>query len=71
VCPVRISPAPFQVARWIERDAATLVPTRRGVLVVSDNAGRHLVLFANRYALEGAQQDHPALELLTEPPEAP
>ncbi|CAN5855133.1 hypothetical protein BH24CHL6_BH24CHL6_15100 [soil metagenome] len=68
-CPVRVDAAAYEVARWIESDSVPLVPARRGVLLVSDGAGRHLVLFANRYALQSVEQALPDLELLTEPPE--
>jgi peptide chain release factor 3 len=67
-CPVRADLASYELARWIEPGAIPHVPSRRGVLVVSDTAGRHLVLFGSRFALERLQQDVPNLELLTEPP---
>jgi peptide chain release factor 3 len=67
-CPVRVDIASYELARWIAADGVALVPSRRGVLVVRDTAGRHLVLFGSRFALERLQQDEPNLELLTEPP---
>jgi peptide chain release factor 3 len=67
-CPIRVTPAPYEVARWIESGAIALVPTRRGVLVARDGAGRQLVLFASRFTMERVAQEHPTLQLLAEPP---
>ncbi|HUG48809.1 MAG TPA: peptide chain release factor 3 [Candidatus Limnocylindria bacterium] len=67
-CPVRVDMAPYELARWISDDTVPSLPTRRGVLTVRDGAGRHLVLFSNRFAMERLQQDQPDLQLLTEPP---
>ncbi|HVM30867.1 MAG TPA: peptide chain release factor 3 [Candidatus Limnocylindrales bacterium] len=67
-CPVRVDPAPYELARWIRPAAVDLVPGRRGVLVVRDIAGRHLVLFGNRFAMERLEQDQPKLKLLAEAP---
>ena len=67
-CPVRVDTAPYELARWIAQDAVPVVPVRRGVLTVVDSAGRHLVLFSNRFTLENVRQAKPDLDLLTEPP---
>jgi len=66
--PVQVVPAMYELARWIEFDAADLVPRRRGVLTVRDQADRLLVLFTNRFALESVEAAVPQLELRTEPP---
>jgi peptide subunit release factor RF-3 len=58
----------YELARWIELDAADLVPRRRGVLTVRDQADRLLVLFTNRFALESVEAAVPQLGLRTEPP---
>jgi peptide chain release factor 3 len=67
-CPVQVVTASYELARWIDPGAVDLVPTRRGVLAVRDQAGRLLVLFANRFALESVEKAVPDLELRTEPP---
>jgi peptide chain release factor 3 len=69
-CPVQVVAAPFELARWVGGSSAELVPSRRGVLVVRDQAGRLMVLFANRFTLESVEKAVPGLELQTEPPTA-
>jgi peptide chain release factor 3 len=66
--PVRVDPSQYEIARWLDREAVSRVPSRRGVSVVTDGVGRHLVLFASRFALERLEQDVPGLQLLDEPP---
>jgi peptide chain release factor 3 len=66
-CLVRVEPAPFALARWIDDDQVELVPRHRGVLVVRDSVDRHLVLFEHRFAMERVERDEPGLRLMLQP----
>jgi peptide chain release factor 3 len=58
-CDIRLEPAPWQLARRIERAAADRVRGQRGTLLVEDSRGQVLVLFASDYALQWATEDLP------------
>ena len=66
-CPVTVTAAPYDVARWLDPAALALLPERRGVLATRDASGELLALFGSRYALETVEKDLPAGALATEP----
>ena len=66
-CPVTVTAAPYDVARWLDPEALALLPERRGVLATRDASGELLALFGSRYALETVEKDLPAGALATEP----
>ncbi len=66
-CPVTVTAAPYELARWLDPAALELLPERRGVLATRDAAGDLLALFGSRYALETVEKDLPAGALTSEP----
>ncbi len=66
-CPVTVTAAPYDVARWLDPSALARLPERRGVLATRDASGELLALFGSRYALETVERDLPPGALSTEP----
>ncbi len=62
-CEIRLTPAPYQLAREIDPGAAGVLRGQRGTLLVNDRHDRTLVLFASEHALAWTREDHPDIEL--------
>jgi peptide chain release factor 3 len=60
-CPISLSPARWSFARRIAGEHADALRGQRQTILVEDRHGDALVLFASDFALEWAQQDHPAV----------
>jgi peptide chain release factor 3 len=59
---VRIEPAPYELARRVDREHAGALQGQRGTLMVYNRVGETLVLFSNEHALRWAVEDHPQVE---------
>jgi peptide chain release factor 3 len=60
-CEVALEPAPYRLARGVDRAAEPHLRGQRGTTLVEDRAGNLLVLFASDYALRWAQEDLPGV----------
>ena len=60
---ITMSPAPWELAREIDRDDIDKLRGRRQTILVEDRHGRVLVLFASEFALRWVREDLPGVEL--------
>ncbi|MDQ3973222.1 MAG: peptide chain release factor 3 [Actinomycetota bacterium] len=61
-CDIVLSPAPWKLAREVDRAHADTLRCQRQTLLVEDRHRRTLMLFASDYALKWARDEHPEVE---------